>query len=147
MPPVTQEWTHDLTYMQQSVLLSVLRGPDTLYKYHPSKTILRWLRRCILVSAFDGKVMDDPYRRGGGTFMGPIPGHVKIDMVINNYFEVIDEVPHHFQLHLMHASEILGYKHPDPDIRGWWFKLYKFFVDDMHLQRESEKEMDDRLNY
>jgi len=44
--------------MQQSVLLTAVRGPDGLPKYHSSKYLLRWYRRCILLSAMDGRVLE-----------------------------------------------------------------------------------------
>jgi hypothetical protein len=57
----------------------------------------------------------------------------------------VDELPHHFQLHFMHAAEILGYKHPDVNIRLWWKEVYLRLVNDMHLFPEREHEMDERL--
>lgn len=48
-------------------------------------------------------------------------------------------------LHLMHAAEIVGYKHPDPKIRAWWDSLYLKLVRDMHLAPETEQELDYRL--
>ena len=36
---VTQFWVHELTFMQQSVLLTAIRGPDGLPKDHISKTL------------------------------------------------------------------------------------------------------------
>lgn len=51
MPFVMQTWTASLPMMQQTVLLENTRGPDTIAKYHPSKFLLRWYRRCILISA------------------------------------------------------------------------------------------------
>src|ERR1700732_1509287 len=69
--PVTQAWAHQITYMQQTVLLTAVRGPDGVPKYHPCKYLLRWFRRCTLVSSLDGFVLDSPDEPGGGSFMGP----------------------------------------------------------------------------
>lgn len=68
-----------------------------------------------------------------------------MDVQITDYLRHVDELPHHFQLHFMHAAEILGYKHPDSRIRKWWNTTYLRLVNDMHLQPESEERMDKRL--
>lgn len=57
--------------MQQTVLLTSIRGPDGVAKYHKVKYLLRWLRRCVLLSAMDGKVLGNPYDSNGGSFTGP----------------------------------------------------------------------------
>jgi hypothetical protein len=155
---VLQSWVERLTYMQQSVLLTAIRGPDGITKNHVSKVLLRWYRRCILLSAFEGRILETPYEAGGGSFTGPctypnswwpsktINGYESgIDMAFYDYMRELDLVPHHFQLHFLHAAEILGYKHPDLQIRGWWINVYLKLVSDMHLLPESEEEMDRRL--
>lgn len=71
MGSVVQPWVGDLTMMQQSVLLTAVRGPDGLAKYHPVKYVLRWYRRCILLSSFLGQVVDNPIVLDGGSFLGP----------------------------------------------------------------------------
>lgn len=54
-------------------------------------------------------------------------------------------IPHHFQVHFMHAAEIVGYKHPDERIRKWWRTTYDYLVNDLHLHPETEDELDKRL--
>lgn len=144
---VLQEWVLGLSYMQQSVLIAGVRGPDGIRKNHPVKVLCRWLRRCFLISAFDGKAILDPYAPGGGSFTGPCKTDqvTGLEHAIQLYLESVDEIPHHFQLHLMHAAEILGYKHPAPDIREWWNKFYLKVVKDAHLNPETVADMDDRL--
>lgn len=141
---VLQSWLDSLTFMQQTVLITALRGPDTLAKYHVSKYLLRWYRRCVLLSAFDKCVLTDPHDPRGGSFIGPIEAK-SLDEVASNYLRSVDEIPLHFHLHLIHAAEIVGYKHPDPEIRQWWHKFYLAAVRDMHLHPESEEELDIRL--
>lgn len=151
--PVTQDWTHQLTMMQQSVLLTALRGPDGIAKDHVAKLLIRWLRRCVLKCSFGGVVLERPYDDGppqGGSFTGPSldgPGdwqHRMTDLA-QDYLRCVDELPHHFQLHFMHAAEILGYRHPDPEINGWWRHCYHMIVNDMHLVPEPAAVMDKRL--
>lgn len=145
MKSVLQDWVQELSFMQQSVLIASIRAPDGLKKDHPSKVLMRWLRRCVLVTAFTGTVLLDPYEQGGGSFTGPCCSEDVRDLehAIELYLRSVDEIPHHFQLHFMHAVEILGYKHPVH--KDWWNKLYLILVNDMHLYPESEAQMDRRL--
>lgn len=140
---VLQDWVHDLTLMQQSVLITSTRGPDGIKKDHIAKVLLRWLRRCYLLSAFDRCVLSDPYDKRGGSFTGPCT--VPLDFATEEYLRCIDEIPHHFHLHFMHAAEILGYKHPDSSIKTFWLSFYHSIVKDAHLHPEPEEEMDKRL--
>lgn len=143
---VMQPWTFELTMMQQSVLLTAVRGPDGIHKNHIAKVILRWYRRCILRRALNnGDIATTPEQLGGGSFTGPMPSAMTIDEVADDYIRTLDEIPHHFQLHLLHAAEILGYKHPDQGIRNWWFAFYVKLCSDMHLMPEAEEQMDYRL--
>lgn len=145
--------------MQQSVLLTAIRGPDGLNKNHVSKLLCRWLRRCILRVAFTGETFDDPFTEGGGSFTGPsitslgpfatpmadLSWTQNISQVVTSYLERTDEIPHHFQLHFMHAAQILGYKHPNMTTRRWWLQTYHRLANDMHLIPEPEDVMDLRL--
>lgn len=153
--PVTvlQSWVSGLTMMQQTVLLTAIRGPDGVPKYGPTKMLLRWYRRCILLSAMDRAVLSTPYEIGGGSFTGPsfdqIEGdtswQVVLSYIVGDYLRELDAIPHHFQLHFLHAAEIVGYKHPDGAIRSWWRQTYERLVHDMHLWPETEEQMDRRL--
>lgn len=177
---VTQEWTYDLTFMMQSVLITAIRGPDGIHKNHVSKKLIRWLRRCVVLSAFDRTVLPLPYdvgERKGGSFTGPSLDYFKggqggsvdvisfdagrvfgactqlepnrwpelMHLVLDEYMLTLDELPHHFQLHFMHAAEIIGYRHPNDAIRKWWNEAYNRLANDMHLSPESHTEMSRRL--
>lgn len=151
--PVTQAWTHTLTFMQQTVLLTAVRGPDGIPKYGAAKMLLRWYRRCILVSSLDGCVLDNPWDARGGSFMGPSYDPLEhggdwprpMNRILGMYLKELDGIPHHFQLHLLHSFEIVGYKHPDPAIRDWFNVAYQRLVHDMHLWPETEDQLDRRL--
>lgn len=169
-----QPWVMELTIMQQSVLMSALRGPDTLPKNHTAKLLLRWYRRCVLISAFDGQPIMNPYYEHGGSFTGPSllfqwnprpdghgmlpprpnkPGPAdtihgwedEMNILVRQYLASCDEVPHHFHLHFLHGSEILGFKHPNIPIRNWWYSTYHAMANDMHLRPELMEQMDKRL--
>lgn len=128
--------------MQQSVLLSAVRAPDGLAKNHVAKDLWRWYRRCIVLSAFDKRALTSPQEPGGGSFTGPVSD---IDHTSTQYLYHVDEVPHHAHLHIIHAAEILGFKHPDDRTRIWWRNFYLAAVNDMHLSPETEADMNYRL--
>lgn len=156
---VLQRWVEDLSFMQQTVLLAAVRGPDGVPKYGPTKMLLRWYRRCVLLSAMDRAVLSTPFQSGGGSFTGPSfdwtvardnEGHAldwrdMMHVIVGDYLRELDAIPHHFQLHFMHAIEIVGYKHPDELIREWWHSTYLRLVHDMHLWPETEEQLDKRL--
>ena len=151
MKAVTQDWTHSLPMMQQTVLLTAVRGPDGLPKYGCVKMLLRWFRRCTLLSAMDGKALLNPYDNNGGSFTGPSLSNAvenweaPMTALVDEYLRALDAIPHHFQLHFLHAAEIVGYKHPDPRISVWWREVYLRLVNDMHLHPETESELNERL--
>ena len=168
--PVQQEWVCALPLMQQSVLFAAIRGPDGVRKGHPVKPILRWYRRSILLSAFDRRALDNPFEEGGGSFTGPFtirdassvlghkvpnnPANPQVKKAMRHafghlpdvYLTLVDELPHHFQLHFMHASQIVGVHHPVKDVREWWWRFYLAVVNDAHLHPETPEEMNLRLS-
>ncbi len=147
MSSVLQPWVMELPHMQQGVLLGSVRGPDGLPKEHPAKLVLRWYRRCILFSAYmNGRALTDPWTPDrGGSFTGPWPEDLNFDKMLKLFLRTLDEQNTHFLMHLLHGSEILGYKHPNPQIRGEWHGFYLQVVDALHLLPESEEVLDKRL--
>ena len=161
--PATQDWVHTLSIMQQSVLLSAIRGCDGLAKRHKAKVLVKWYRRCILMSAFDGKAFTDPFAPGGGSFTGPIedinqwieagPHPMSeydyrcslLQKAADAFVDSRDELPAHYTTHFMHAVEILGYKHPDITIREFWNDVYTRLAHTLHLWPETEDQLDKRL--
>lgn len=164
MPAATQPWLHDLPVMQQSVVLSAIRGPDGAPKHHKAKALIRWFRRCVLISAFDGTALTDPTAPGGGSFTGPI-GTLRdwtdsgrqsftypngnweacIKHHVDDFLDSRDELPFHYYTHAMHAFQILGAKHPDQRIATFWSSVYVRMVNALHVHPETTSEMDARL--
>jgi len=155
---VAQDWTSYIPMMQQTVLFGIVRGPDGVPKYHPCKSILRWYRRCLLLSALDGEVIDNPWDPRGGSFTGPSmpmpsdtgmgdnpPWWVPMQEEMSRFMQTMDQMPIHFWLHMMHAVEIMGVHHSDPDIRSWWTYVYERMAHAMHLYPENEHQLNRRL--
>lgn len=143
MPSVMQPWTQELPLMQQSVLMSAMRNADMVEKGHPSKEIIRWYRRCVVLSAFDQKILTDPFSPGGGSYTGPISG--TLEEAHDAFIKARDGMSLHYYAHSMHAFEILGYHHPNAFHRKGWNSLYVRMAHALHLWPESKKDMDSRL--
>lgn len=169
---VLQDWVAAIPMMQQTVLMTALRGPDSTPKYGPAKYLLRWYRRCILLSAMDRKVLGDPVEANGGSFTGPSmssiemlkaqeefwadypkgkprliiePWEPRMDALVGEYMQNLDATPYHYHGHFMHGAQVLGVQHPDRAIRCWWWKVYVRLVHELHLHPESPEEMNKRL--
>jgi hypothetical protein len=175
MTSVLQPWVQDLSLMMQSVLLGAIRGPDGVPKYSSAKNVVRWYRRCVLLSAFDKIALTDPLDRRGGSFTGPsienagfivrpsLETPIFVDRrgftsrvalptwwmpmteVLDEYMRGLDGMPMHFHNHLTSAFEIVGYEHPDLVISNWFRIAYERFVRDTHATPETKDEMRFRL--
>lgn len=130
---VVQEWIEELPWKQQTVLLSAIRGCDGVSKHDPSKQFVRPLRGLILKNAEPDNEND--------TFMN----HPKDDEV-DKFAHRLDDYPMHWLVHFMHAVEIVGFKHPDREVRLWWNELYEEMVHEgFHLNPETKEQLDERL--
>lgn len=132
MPCVVQPWMNDLTFKQQSVILSALRGCDGKEKHDCTKRIVRALRGIVLYDA-------DP----DSTFIRR--ESLSLAEAVAEFSGDLDHYPMHFVLHLMFAAEIVGYEHPDRDTRHDWAAFYFKTVHAMHLNPETPEEMRARL--
>lgn len=135
---VLQDWVFGLPYMQQSVLLTAVRGCDQVPKEDPSKKVTRGVRRAFMKSARPNW----PKR----TFLGEGDGEEKFYVAIKQFLSNLDHYPHHFLMHLAHAAQILGYKHPEEDVREMWNRFYLKFCDSLHTFPETCEDMDRRLS-
>lgn len=147
--PAQQDWVCSLSIMQQSVLFAAIRNADGVEKRHASKGLLRWFRRCILLSAFDQRALTNPNEPGGGSFTGTLSNtdgwEWTLEQAADFFIDARDGMTLHYFAHAMHAFEIVGYKHPDPDIRGYWNGVYVRMAHALHLFPESEAQLDRRL--
>lgn len=142
MPSVLQDWVIELPLMQQTVLISAIRNADMVEKGHPSKELIKWYRRCVLKSALDNKVLENPYEAGGGSFTGSIESVSKAQ---DDFIRARDGMSLHYYAHCMHAFEILGYHHPRTLTREGWAYMYRRMVQALHVWPETKEQLDRRL--
>lgn len=142
MPAVTQPWTHEIPFMQQSVLLSALRNEDGVEKGHPAKALIRWFRRCVVLSAFDGRALTDPTEPGGGSYTGPVEN---IEAAADDFLRARDGMALHYYAHAMHAFQIIAVHHPDDEIAEFWGRVYTRMAHALHLWPEMANQMNARL--
>ena len=146
MPLVFQDWMLGLTMQQQSVLVLACRGPDGVGKFHPTKALVARYRATVLKAAYLGRPMQ--IDEGDATTFMTLrhfsqDGHW--DAAVKDFFNHVDELPHHYYMHLMHGEEIAGYKHSDELFRRRWSDFYLRCCHDLHLYPEMEAHMDQRL--
>lgn len=141
-----QDWVLQLPIMQQSVLAAAIRAPDGMRKHHPAKMLIRWYRRSVLLSAFDGRALLNPYEGGGGSFTGPLTSQYTEDQMADEFMLARDEMSLHYYAHMMHAAQIVGCYHPDDYVRDFWDQLYRRMVNALHLEPESYIAMAQRLS-
>lgn len=135
---IIQPWATELGLRHQGVLVSAIRGCDSVEREDPSK----WLVRCfrgVLLRAHCGDL------KKAASFMVPFDQEIW-DHTTADFYRSIDHYPNHWLLHFMHAAEIVGYKHPDVRISKAFGELYLRLVKKFHLNPELESQMDRRLS-
>ncbi len=129
---VLQEWVGDLPWKMQSVLISGMRGPDTDNLPH-IKTVTRWMRSVVQRDADPGHSFMNV-----ATIQLPAPKHMEKE---------IEFCTIHFVSHFLYALQIIGYKHPDPNVTNAAYELYSGILvgDVLHFGVEAEHYLDNRL--
>lgn len=126
---VLLNWIKELPWKQQSVLLSALRGPDTAYYPHIKK-VTKWIRINLQNNA-------DPTK----SYMHQenLPSAKELE-------KEIEFCSVHYACHLLHALEIIGYKHPDEKTASYANNYYRYFSREIfHLNPETKEQLDKRL--
>lgn len=134
---VLRPWVRKLPLRCQGVILTSIRGCDGAQKEDDSKHLSRMIRRAVMNPA-DPRETD---KRGG--FFGFNPE--ALETSLRKFFHSLDQYPLHYVVHLMHASEVIGYLHPDRDFANFFYLVYRLFVSTLHLNPETEDEMISRL--
>lgn len=143
---VQPEWHRQLTLQQQSVLMLAARGPDGIAKDHPCKDVQRAYRGCVLMAARYGRMLRWGEKADSFMSLDRFADIMAWATIVHSFFETIDDLPHHFIMHLLHGAEIMGYKHPEVLFRARWLSFYNKGCYDMHMNPETQKQMDNRLS-
>jgi hypothetical protein len=143
---VVPEWFGSIPLQQQSVLLLAARGPDGVRKHHPCKEVIRAYRGTVLRAAKYGRFLR--WGEKADTFMGldAIANEDRWKFAMRDYFDSVDELPHHYHLHLVHGAQVLAHQHPEEPQRQRWMSFYAKACEDAHLNPETEEQMNVRLS-
>jgi hypothetical protein len=136
---VLQPWVMQLPRREQGVLLTAVRGCDLTPKY-PLDSVERRLvgavRHAFMVPADSREVDLAP----GCFFISQIPDPERFKPSAMGHY------PQHWVSHILHAIEVLGYRHPVTSRREMWFALYVKLCHSLHLNPETKIEMVTRLS-
>jgi hypothetical protein len=139
------DWMSYLSLQQQSVLILALRGPDGAGKDHPCKPIQRAYRGSVIQAARFGRMLEWGEKADSFMSLDEIADDLIWGTRTAHFFHEIDSLPHHFTAHLAHGAEVLGCKHPDQRFRVRWLGFYRRWCEDLHVNPETEAELDQRL--
>ncbi len=134
---VLQDWVTELPLREQGTLLTCVRGCDLTPKL-PLDSTARWLvgslRYAFMVPADPREVDSEP----GCFFISEPPTDWKASE--------LGHYPWHWVSHVMHASEVIGWRHPDPLISFKFLAVYRKLVSSMHLTPETLDQFEARLS-
>ena len=137
MPSVLQEWVTELPLRAQGTLLTAVRGCDLTPKFPLDgleRRLVGAIRAAFMVPADPREVDAEP----GSFFV--------YDPPLDFRASAVGHYPWHWLSHLVHASEVIAYCHPDPVIRRMWLTVYLRFVHSFHLKPESCAEFLERMS-
>lgn len=138
---VLQEWVMILPLREQGVLLTAVRGCDDEPKLwiskgvadSPGRRLTAFIRWCFLNPA-DPREVDIP-----GAFFQSTPPTVFKPSEFGH-------LPQHWYAHVMHALEIIAYRHGSQAVRETAGYLYVEMVRNLHLNPETPQQCAERLS-
>lgn len=136
---VLQDWVMVLPRREQGTLLTCVRGCDLTPKMPLDSTERRLVSalRYAFMRPYDIREVDfEP-----GSFFSSEPPHPSTWKASS-----LGHYPLHWFSHIMHSSEILGYRHPDIKIAFLWECIYIKLAESLHLRPETKDAMIARLS-
>jgi hypothetical protein len=131
---ILKPWTEKLGLRHQGVLMAVIRGCDNAPKEDPCKDLARCIR-FVLLNSFSSKP---------SSFIEDVTDS-ELERRMRAVLVSHDQYPVHYIMHLLHATEIIGYHHPDPFVGSRWQWFYENLAKCFHLNPETKEQLDDRL--
>lgn len=142
MTSVVKGWLGELcTLKQQTVVLAAFRGCDGVPKNDPSKQFTKNMRSSILINAD----INSTFYPGNVIELSSINKEAIDDFFIDCSRGGLDAYPVHWLMHLLQAAEIVGYKCGNAPIAKYWMYFYLTGVNALHLNPETEEQLDTRL--
>jgi hypothetical protein len=139
---VLQPWVQELPLREQGTLLTCVRGCDDEPKvwtrqgvaYSAGRRITAYVRWCFMNPA-DAREVDHTE----GAFMMSSPP---------NPFKPSEfgHLPQHWYAHVMHALEVIAYRHPNPAVHSVAWELYAAMAHNLHLSIEPYSQFVARLS-
>jgi hypothetical protein len=134
MRSVLQDWVMNLGLRHQGVLVSCIRGCDSVPKEDPSKALMRAMRGVILHS----------FNQQPSSFIDFVNSNVLRERMVA-VLSSFDHYPVHYIMHVLFATEIIAYKGPVSIVAADWLWFYKKLCKCFHVNPETEKQLDARL--
>jgi hypothetical protein len=135
---ILQGWVEGLGLRHQGVLLTAIRGCDTAPKNDASKRFVRCYRSVVL------KAHCGDAKKAASFIDGVDEG--ELASRFDEFRRDLDHYPHHYVMHMLHAIEIVGYKHSDKEVAKNWLFMYSILCKGLHVNYETEMQLDSRLN-
>lgn len=134
MTSVLQSWVMELSLREQGSILAGVRGCDTAPKNPEAneRQLVAYLRWATLVPADQREVNIE------GAFMQDHPPRIWRASDFGHY-------PQHWYAHLMHAFEVVAYRHPRRFEAERCSFIYHKFVTNLHLNPESREAFIERM--
>lgn len=142
MTSVLQDWVQELPLREQGTLLTAVRGCDLSPKeWGPNGEVINtqerrltaWIRWAFMNPA-DPREVDIP----GAFFQSQPPTPFK-PSGLGHY-------PLHWVSHVVHAIEVIAYRHPQASVSRAALGMYTALVASLHLYPENRVEMIERLS-
>lgn len=127
MRSVLQDWVMELPLREQGTLLTAVRGCDLTPKLpldSAERVVVACIRGAFMVPADDREVDSEP-----GAFMSR--------QVPSFKWSAFGHYPQHWVSHILHAIEVLAYRHPLGVARGQWMALYLSGCHSLHVHPET----------
>lgn len=132
-----RDWVQILPLREQGVLLAGLRGCDLTPKVpldSSERQLVSYLRYVVCHPNAEHEVGATP-----GAYMQPNPPGEWTPSEFGHY-------PQHWYAHIMHAFQVVGYRHPRVSVRCIGQSIYHRFVHGLHLEPEGFETMVERLS-